>query len=434
MGVFAMPSLGSDMESGTLVEWLVAPGDRVERGDVVAVVETQKGAIEIETFQDGTVHELTAELGQELPVGAPLAVILGEGEAPPERAAKAAEEAGTRATAAAEPALAGAGGAEARDAPRPGPAGPETAAAETVAAESAAPEAAAPAAGAGLRVSPAARVRARELGVDVTTLGGTGPEGAVVVADVERAATGAAPRSGPEPAPSGAAATARGASAMEEMRKAIAAAMSRAKRTIPHVYLSQTIDVEPATRFLEARNEGRPPTERLLLGALFVRAAARAVAEAPSLNGHYTDEAGFRPSEAVNAGVAVALRGGGLVAPALMDAAGRTLDETMAGMRDLVTRARAGRLKNSEMTQGTITVSALGETGAEAMTGVIFPPQVALVALGAPQRRPWVVGEEVVPRSVVTLTVSADHRVSDGRQVARFIAAFDALLQTPEDL
>ena len=434
MGVFAMPSLGSDMETGTLVEWLVEPGDRVERGDVVAVVETQKGAIEIETFQDGTVHELTAELGQELPVGAPLAVILGAGEAPPERPAKAAEEAGTRATAAAAgPALAGTGGAETREEPRPGPAAPEAAAPETGAPETAAPATGA-GAGAGLRVSPPARVRARELGVDVTTLGGTGPEGAVVVADVELAAKRAAPRSGPESGPSGPAATTRGASGMEEMRKAIAAAMSRAKRTIPHVYLSQTIDVEPAMRFLEARNEGRPPTERLLLGALFVRAAARAVAEAPSLNGHYTDEAGFRPSGAVNAGVAVALRGGGLVAPALMDAAGRTLDETMAGMRDLVTRARAGRLKNSEMTQGTITASALGEPGAEAMTGVIFPPQVALVALGAPQRRPWVVGEEVVPRSVVTLTVSADHRVSDGRQVARFIAAFDALMQTPEEL
>jgi len=117
-----------------------------------------------------------------------------------------------------------------------------------------------------------------------------------------------------------------------------------------------------------------------------------------------------------------------------MDALSLDLDETMAAMRDLVTRARAGRLRGSEMTQGTITVSSLGETGAEAMTGVIFPPQVALVGIGAPHERAWVVDGQVVPRSVVTLTMSADHRVSDGRQVARFIAEFETLIQAPESL
>jgi pyruvate dehydrogenase E2 component (dihydrolipoamide acetyltransferase) len=117
-----------------------------------------------------------------------------------------------------------------------------------------------------------------------------------------------------------------------------------------------------------------------------------------------------------------------------MDAVRMTLEETMAGMRDLVTRARAGRLRGSEMTEGTITVSSLGETGAETMSGVIFPPQVALVGIGAPHLRPWVVDGEIVPRHVVTLTMSADHRVSDGRQVARFIAEFEDLIQKPEEL
>jgi pyruvate dehydrogenase E2 component (dihydrolipoamide acetyltransferase) len=221
---------------------------------------------------------------------------------------------------------------------------------------------------------------------------------------------------------------------MEEMRKAIAAAMTRAKRTIPHFYLSETIDVDPAIRFLEARNAGRPPTERVLLGALFVRAATIAASKVPVMNGHYTEAAGYQPSDTVNTGVAVALRGGGLVAPALMDAEKMSLEDTMAGMRDLVSRARAGRLRSSEMTMGTITVSSLGDTGAEAMTGVIFPPQVALIGLGAPHLRPWVVEGEIVPRHVVTLTVSADHRVSDGRQVARFIAAFETAVQSPEEL
>jgi acyl carrier protein len=184
---------------------------------------------------------------------------------------------------------------------------------------------------------------------------------------------------------------------MEEMRKAIAAAMTRAKRTIPHFYLSETIDVDPAIRFLEERNADRPPTERVLLGAVFVRAATIAASKVPVMNGHFTEEAGYQPSDTVNPGVAVALRGGGLVAPALMDAVDMSLDDTMAGMRDLVSRARAGRLRSSEMTMGTITVSSLGDTGAEAMTGVIFPPQVALIGLGAPHLRPWVVDGDCPP-------------------------------------
>jgi pyruvate dehydrogenase E2 component (dihydrolipoamide acetyltransferase) len=220
---------------------------------------------------------------------------------------------------------------------------------------------------------------------------------------------------------------------MDEMRKAIAAAMVRSKQTIPHFYLSESIDVQPAADWLAGLNEDRPPAERVLLGALFVRAAVHAAAKVPVMNGQYLDD-GFQPSKQVNPGVAVALRGGGLVAPAIIDAVPMSLDETMAAMRDLVTRARAGRLRASEMTQGTITISSLGETGAEAMTGVIFPPQVALVGIGAPHLRPWVVGGEVVPRSVVTLTLSADHRVSDGRQAARFIAEFEARIQSPETL
>jgi pyruvate dehydrogenase E2 component (dihydrolipoamide acetyltransferase) len=403
MGIFKMPSLGSDMEAGTLVEWTVKPGDTVKRGDVVAVVETQKGAIEIEIFEDGEIAELTAEPGRKLPVGAPMAVVLKPGEARPETAAPP---------------------------PAPAPATPEPVAAGAGAAPEVPPTPAAmgvvePPGRSGPNASPAARVRARELGIDLATVSGTGPGGAIVLGDLE-------PRAAPAPEPGSG--SKRAGLDMDEMRKAIAAAMTRSKRTIPHFYVSETIDVEPAIRFLETRNEGRPPTERILLGALFVRAAALAAARVGVVNGHFTDAEGFQPSTSVNAGIAIALRGGGLVAPALMDAASLTLDETMAGMRDLVSRARAGRLRSSEMTMGTITISSLGETGAEAMTGVIFPPQVALVGLGAPHVRPWVVDGAIVPRRVVGLTVSADHRVSDGRQIARFVAHFATALQTPEEL
>ena len=390
MGVFVMPSLGADMEAATLAEWLVRPGDEVERGDVIAVVETQKGAIEIEVFEEGRVEELVAEVGQELPVGAPLALMLGAGEARPERLPEPPAPEAQAASPASSP--------ERETQPTPAPARTGQVAA-----------------------SPAARVRARELGLDLSAVAGSGPGGAIVLADVEGAAAPAPRQDAEESTPA------------EEMRKAIAAAMSRSKRSIPHFYVSETIDLQPAADWLEARNAERPPAERLLLGALFLRAAVLAAARVPAMNGHFVDGA-FRPSERVSPGVAIALRGGGLVAPALVGADEMSLSETMAGMRDLVARARAGRLRSSEITGATITVSSLGEVGAEAMTGVIFPPQVALVALGAPCRRPWVVGGEVLPRRVVTLTVSADHRVSDGRQAARFVAEFAERLSRPEAL
>ncbi|WP_245216298.1 dihydrolipoamide acetyltransferase family protein [Sagittula salina] len=413
-----MPSLGADMEAGTLVEWLVRPGDAVARGDVIAVVETQKGAIEIEVFETGTVHDLTARIGATLPVGTPMAVILAEGEAPQETVPAKPQK---------EPPVEPPGNPP----EQPAAGQPAEPSAEPAPGEPASPRQPPPEPGTPvavprmLRASPAARVRARELGVDLATIRGSGPGGAIVLDDV-----GARRRAAP-PAPTLRPALPR--TPMDEMRRAIAAAMTRAKQTIPHFYLSHTMDAQPAIDFLAARNADRTPADRILLGALFLRAVSLAASRVQSVNGHYKDGA-FHPAKVVNPGVAVALRGGGLVAPALMDGAALSIDETMAGMRDLVSRARAGRLKASEMTEGTITVSALGENGPEAMTGVIFPPQVALVGIGAPQRRPWLVGEEVMPRSTITVTLSADHRASDGRQAARFLTEFETLIQDPESL
>lgn len=391
MAVFTMPSLGADMEAGRLIEWLVAPGDTVARGDIVAVVETQKGAIEIECFEEGTVRELLADIGSDLPVGAPLAMIQAEGETIPE--AVVAEQA---TTVEAEPPVVSA------PAPQPvAPIPPWTLQA--------------PAAGV-VPSSPAARIRAKQLGLDLANLKGSGPGGAIVLADVEAEK---APQTKRTP--------------QEEMRRAIAAAMTRSKQTIPHFYLSQTIDVTPAMDWLASFNEGKPPSERVLLGALFLRATVLAAAKVKTVNGHFTEE-GFKPSDKINPGLAVALRSGGLVAPAILDAEQMGLVELMAAMRDLVARARAGRLRSSEMTEGTITLSSLGDTGAESMAGVIFPPQVALVGIGAPGLRPWVIDGTVAPRQLVTLTISADHRANDGRQASRFIAEFNSLLSSPEAL
>jgi pyruvate dehydrogenase E2 component (dihydrolipoamide acetyltransferase) len=417
MGVFAMPSLGADMEAGTLVEWLVKPGDRVSPGDIVAVVETQKGAIEIEIFEEGVIDRLEAEVGDRLPVGAPLALLVAPGEAPREPV-----------PAPVEPAR--------REAPAPPPGRDETPA-------PVAPPAPAPASVArgaardGPPASPAARRRAAEAGIDLGAVSGSGPGKAVLLADVEAAVAAPQRREGHGPAPAEPQAPARRTGKpgldLEAMRAAIAAAMARSKREIPHYYLSHTIDLQPAADWLAATNADRPPEGRLLMGALLVKATALAAQAVPDMNGHHDDGA-FRLSEAVHAGVAVAMRGGGLIAPAIRDAQALSIDALMAAMRDLVARARTGRLRSSEMTDGTITVSSMGEAGAEVLFGVIYPPQVALVGFGAPVRRPWVVGEAVEARTVVTASLAADHRVSDGRRGARFLAEIERLLQAPEGL
>lgn len=409
-----MPSLGADMEDGTLVEWTVAEGDTVARGDVIAVIETQKGAIEVECFEAGVVAKLLVALGQTVPVGEPLAMIGEDAVSGPEPAA-------------AQP-----------PAPEPAPVPPPmttpTKAAE-IAPVTPAPVTPAPASASahesipmpadGLRASPAARLRARDLGIDLAGIRGTGPDGVIVLGDVERTQPASdVQESLPSP---------KVKDSKAEMRKAIAAAMARSKQTIPHFYLSQTIDIQPALDHLAALNADRPPSDRLLLGALLVRATALSSRDCPTLNGHYSGDA-FSPATQVNVGVAIALRGGGLVAPALMQADALTLDATMAAMRDLVSRARTGRLRGTEMTAGTITLSSLGDSGAEAMAGVIFPPQVTLVGLGAPNVRPWVIAGTVQPRSVIQLTLSVDHRANDGRQASRFITALETHLQTPEDL
>ena len=169
------------------------------------------------------------------------------------------------------------------------------------------------------------------------------------------------------------------------------------------------------------------------MGAVAVKAVALAARRFPAFNGFYHDGQ-FRPTPGVHAGVAIAIRGGGLVAPAIHESDRLTLDELMARMRDLVQRVRAGRIRSSEMADPTITVSSLGERGVEALYGIIYPPQVAIVGFGKVVIRPWVVDDAVVPRSVVTITLAADHRASDGHAGALFLAEIGKLLQAPNQL
>jgi len=391
-----MPSLGADMEAGTLVEWLVKPGDQVKRGDVVAVVETQKGAIEIEVFEAGKIEQILVDLNTKVAVGTPLARIRTELEGPLGAVTAA-----------------------------PSPAAPviPLAPPPLVRAPVAPPPPVARGA-ARARVSPAARRLAETHAIDLSTVTGSGPVGEIIYSDVERRLGQAVAPPEKKRAPW---------LDLDAMRAAIAAAMARSKREIPHYYLEHQVDVTVCEQWLTQRNATLSPDSRLLIGALTIRAVALAARRFPAFNGFYRDGK-FEQAGAVHAGVAIAIRGGGLAAPALHEADQISVDELMAGMRDLVQRTRAGRIRSSEISDPTITITSLGERGVEATYGIIYPPQVAIVGFGKIVTRPWVVDGAIGPRSVVTITLSADHRVSDGHAGALFLAEIGRLLQEPDKL
>ncbi|MEZ5091763.1 2-oxo acid dehydrogenase subunit E2 [Nocardioides sp.] len=217
------------------------------------------------------------------------------------------------------------------------------------------------------------------------------------------------------------------------MRETIARLMARSKREIPHYYLTTTVDLSAALAWMRERNADLPISARLVPAALLLRATAVATARHPALNGFWVDET-FRPGGGVHLGLAISLRRGGLVAPAIHDADRLSVIETLAAMRDLVVRARAGRLRGSEMADPTLTVTNLGEQGVESVYGVIYPPQVALVGFGRVVERPWSVDGLLGVRPVTTLTLAADHRATDGFTGGRYLATIDDLLQHPEEL
>ena len=209
--------------------------------------------------------------------------------------------------------------------------------------------------------------------------------------------------------------------------------MARSKREIPHFYLSESIDLSTAMAWLGRENLTRSVQDRLLHGVLLLKAVALALREVPELNATWQGGS-LVQSDSIHVGVATFLRGGGLVAPALHDADEQSLDELMGAFRDLVSRARAGRLRSSEMTDPTITVTSMGERGSESVLPIIFPPQVAIVGFGRVVERPWVSDGQVLVCPVVTATLAADHRVTDGHRAAALLTAVNRLLQEPEAL
>lgn len=503
MAEFRMPSLGADMVEGTLLHWLVHPGDVVHKGDVVAEVDTTKAAIEVECFDDGVVASILVPEGSKVPVGTTLATI----------------ETASEAQSAASP-------------PRPPSEGGEAAPAHTAGTIGRAkPTQPAPISGAGVsrdngsRATPLIRRLADEAGIDLATIHGSGPGGRIVRADIEgaistceraqprgdRAATSpadgapavgpaaaprerAAPREGVEylPArtdvarasgyarrlaaesgidlasvsgtgPAGAvrardvrATDADSASARESLsrqpsratpdvvrevprhdpiavRKLIAAAMTRSKQTVPHYYLSATIDMDTASRWLGETNRQIPVPARILAPALLLCATVRAAKKVPQLNGHWLDDE-FRPASAVHLGVVVSLRGGGIMVPTIPDADTLTPSAMMEALRGVVGRARTARLRSADAVPATITVTNLGDMGVDSVFGVIAAPQVAIVGFGAVTERPCAVDGLLGVRPQVTATLSADHRASDGAVGARFLNTISDLLQHPEEL
>lgn len=380
MANFVMPKLGADMTEGTLVAWRIKPGDAVRRGDIVADIETDKGVIEVEIFAPGVIDQLLVQPDATVPVGTPLAVVREEGAAA---------------------------------VPTP----PTTTSAFAQVSR--------------LKISPSARELARKMGVDPSKVQGTGRGGAITREDIEQTAAKPPPPLTPGPSPKG-----RGEKPVERparMRQAIAAAMVRSKREIPHYYLSTTIDMHRALARLAEQNEKRPITDRLLPGVLLVKAVALALRKVPELNSVWEANRAVQKTD-IHVGMAIAMRQGGLIAPALHHADRQSVNDLMKNLRDLVDRVRSGGLRGSEMTDATITVTSLGDQGVESLFGIIVPPQVAIVGFGTIVERPWVVDGKIVPRPVLTATLSADHRVSDGHRGAQFLAAVNRFLQEPDQL
>jgi pyruvate dehydrogenase E2 component (dihydrolipoamide acetyltransferase) len=395
-----MPSLGAEMEEGTVLEWYVGPGDRVERGQIVALLDTEKAEIEMESFETGWIDALLVQTGETVPVGTPMATV--RSEAPT----------GVELPSDSRPIL--------HDEPPP-------------------------ASHHRIRATPLARRIANERGIALESVSGSGPSGAIVEADIIAAETPtAAPAASstvPKPSkdtstspasrPSGTAAAQTDRAARR--RQVIAAAMERSKREIPHYYLATSIELTSTLAWLEKANHERPISKRLLIPALLVKAVANAARRFPQLNGHWIDGA-HHPSDAVHVGMVVSLRTGGIVVPTLRDADSRPLDDVMEQLQDVVTRARNGRLRSAELSDATLAITSLGEDGVETIYGVIYPPQVSIVGFGAIHSEVRAEGDLLGTRSMLRATLAADHRASDGQEGSRFLTAIARQLADPENL
>lgn len=409
-----MPQMGADMVEGTLVRWLKGVGDRVERGETIAEIETDKATVELEAFQSGTILELVAREGDVVPVGDVIAVLGEPGEVPPE--------------------------VERR--PVPPPAKREIEPEVKAAARRVEPEKAPSGAAVGddgrIRISPVARKIAREGGIDIRSLKGSGPDGRVLRRDVEAALAAREASAGRATAGVAAGAAAPAPAAVGEpvelgkMRRAIAHRMSLSKQTQPHYYLTLDIDMTDALAFRAQLNAGLAEGHRVTINDLIVKACALALERHPKFNAAFRED-GLEMHERVNICIGIALEEG-LIAPAVLDCQAKSLGRIAQETKGLVERARAGKLTAAEYGEGTFTITNLGAYGVETLIGIINPPQAAILGVGSVMPKPVVRDGEVVVRQVMKVALSADHRVTDGVEGARFIAEIRGILEQPATL
>lgn len=387
MSDFLMPSLGADMESAILMQWLVKEGDFVKKGQVIAEVETSKGVIEIEVFEDGIVDKLLVEEETECEVGTPLALIRTDGEDSTKIKEEVIEE---------KPKVK-----------------KDVSKAEIPKDEH-------------IKISPAARKKADELGVDISKIKPI--DGVIHLSQIEEQS------SSKEKTPVKEQKVKRASSSKNDsMRQAIAAAMSKSNAEIPHYYLSTSINMTPALNFLEELNKERSINDRILPVALLVRAVVMSLKDVPELNGFWQEDS-HQISKEIHPGIAIALRKGGLMTPALLNADIMNLNDTMSSLSDLITRTRSGKLRSSEMTAQTITITNLGDLGVESVYGVIYPPELAVIGLGAIMEKPWAENDTLSARKVMQATIAGDHRATDGRTGAMFLDKLNKYLQEPKEL
>ena len=410
-----MPRLSDTMEEGVLSQWVKQQGDQVRKGDVLAVIETDKAAMEMEAYDEGVLTRILVAEGTSVPIGTPIAVI---GEAAAEAAAPS---------------------------PVPAPDNPERAVAP--------PVAPAPRPGAGAApggrppASPLARKLARERGVDLSTVQGSGPGGRIVRADIEQAARdgdGNPPASSspftavtPPPVSAAVAPLALAAQDAEEVplstvRRLTAQRLAVSAREAPHFYLTVVADAGQLLAFRAQANDRRGADVKISVTDLLIRACATALAAHPEVNASW-DETRILRHRHVSIGIAVAIDDG-LIVPVVRDAGRKTLTEIAREARDLTTRARSRKLTPDELTGGTFTISNLGMYGIRQFTAVINPPQAAILAVGEAVRQPVVRGDQVAIGTIMTLTLSIDHRAVDGATAAGFLTLLRELIEQPLDI
>ena len=446
-----MPQLGYDMREGTIVRWLKEEGEDVARGEIIAEIETDKAVVEFSPTTGGILGRIVAGEGAVVPVGQPIAVITAPGEALPDDAgpAAAAEEAPAAPAPAPAPApvaespsaspdgevraspiarrLAREKGVDLANLTGSGPGG-RIVEADVLAA------AAVLSAPAGVLASPLARRLAREGGINLSSLTGSGPGGRIVEADV-LAASAAPAAETPAPAPAEAAEPAAPAGdqvQLSRMRQTIARVTSDSKREAPHFYVAADIDMSKAMDLRRDINDQLDPDSRVSVNDLIVKASALAIGRHPKFNSFFRDDY-LQMNPSINVGIAIALESG-LIVPGIPGCEGKTLAEIAVASRDLAARATSGTLRAEEYTGTTYSVSNLGMFGVDSFTAIIYPPHAAILAVGAVKEQPVVRSGEITIAQIMKATLSVDHRVADGAEAAQFLSEIKRLLENPVSL